>query len=59
MIFAGVGAEDENGGRDILYKGDFVAQCKYAYDKIRRALEKTVPASAMVKVVSYLTDMRH
>ena len=42
MIFlAGVGSEDENGkGGDILYKGDFTAQCKYAFDKIKRALEK-------------------
>src|ERR1700716_209414 len=42
MIFlAGVGAEDENGAPGtILHKGDFGAQCKYAYDKIKRALEK-------------------
>ena len=42
MIFlAGVGAEDENGkGGDIMHKGDFMAQCKYAYDKIKRVLEK-------------------
>src|SRR5437870_7329899 len=42
MIFlAGVGAEDENGkGGDILHKGDFTAQYKYAFDKIKRALEK-------------------
>src|SRR3977135_1010706 len=62
MIFlAGVGAEDENGkGGDILYKGDFVAQCKYAYDKIRRALEKNGAGFGdVVKIVSYLTDMRH
>jgi enamine deaminase RidA (YjgF/YER057c/UK114 family) len=42
MVFlAGVGAEDENGkGGDILHKGDFMAQCQYAFDKIKRALEK-------------------
>ncbi len=42
MIFlAGVGAEDENGKPgDIRHKDDFVAQCRYAYDKIKRALEK-------------------
>src|SRR6201989_2110264 len=42
MIFlAGVGAEDENGAPGtILHKGDFGAQCKYAYDKIKRLLEK-------------------
>jgi 2-iminobutanoate/2-iminopropanoate deaminase len=62
MIFlAGVGAEDENGkGGDILYKGDFAAQCKYAYDKIRRALEKHGAGFGdVVKVVSYVTDMRY
>jgi 2-iminobutanoate/2-iminopropanoate deaminase len=62
MIFlAGVGAEDENGkGGDILYKGDFAAQCKYAYDKIRRALEKNgAGLSDVVKIVSYVTDMRY
>src|SRR5262245_7366907 len=42
MIFlAGVGAEDENGkAGDILHKGDFYSQCKYAFDKIKRGLEK-------------------
>jgi hypothetical protein len=40
MIFlAGVGAEDENGkGGDILHKGDFTAQCKYAFEKIKRQI---------------------
>ena len=61
MIFlAGVGAEDENGKPgDIRHKDDFVAQCKYAYDKIRRALEKNGAGFAdVVKIVSYVTDMR-
>jgi len=31
---------------DIRAKDDFVAQCKYAYDKSSWALERTVPASA-------------
>ena len=61
MIFlAGVGAEDENGkGGDILHKGDFTAQCKYAFDKIKRALEKNgATLHDIVKMVSYLTDVR-
>jgi len=61
MIFlAGVGAEDENGkGGDILHKGDFTAQCKYAFDKIKRALEKNgATLNDIVKMVSYLTDVR-
>ena len=41
IFLAGVGAEDENGkAGDILHKGDVTAQCKYAFEKIKRALEK-------------------
>lgn len=62
MIFlAGVGAEDENGkGGDILHKGDFMAQCRYAYDKIKRILDKHgATLGDVVKMVTYLTDVRH
>jgi enamine deaminase RidA (YjgF/YER057c/UK114 family) len=62
MIFlAGVGAEDENGkAGDILHKGDFTAQCKYAYDKIKRALARNgATLGDVVKMVSYLTDVRY
>ena len=62
MIFlAGVGAEDENGkGGDILHKGDFVGQCHYAYDKIKRLLEKHGATLADVaKMVTYMTDVRY
>ena len=62
MIFlAEVGAEDENGkGGDILHKGDFTAQCKYSFDKIKRALEKNGATLAdIAKMVSYLTDVRY
>jgi enamine deaminase RidA (YjgF/YER057c/UK114 family) len=44
IFLAGVGAEDENGGAGtILHKGDFAAQCKYAYEKINRLLDKHGP----------------
>ena len=62
MIFlAGVGAEDENGkGGDILNKGDFTAQCKYSFDKIKRALEKNgAGLGDIVKMVTYITDVRY
>ena len=61
IFLAGVGAEDENGkGGDILHKGDFTAQCKYAFDKIKRALEKNgATLNDIVKMVSYLTDVRY
>ena len=61
MIFlAGVGAEEESGKPgDIRAKDDFFAQCKYAYDKIKRALEKNGAGFGdIVKIVSYVTDMR-
>jgi len=62
MIFlAGVGSENENGnGGDILYKGDFAAQRKYAFDKIKRALEKNgATLGDIAKMVTYLTDVRY
>jgi 2-iminobutanoate/2-iminopropanoate deaminase len=62
MIFlAGVGAEDENGAAGtILHKGDFAGQCKYAYDKIKRLLEKHgATLGDVAKMVSYLTDVRY
>src|SRR5262249_2469210 len=42
MIFlAGVGAEDEGPTAGVIrHLGDFTGQCRYAYDKIKRILEK-------------------
>ena len=62
MIFlAGVGSEDENGkAGDILHKGDLTGQCKYAFDKIKRALERNGAALGdIVKMVTYITDARY
>jgi enamine deaminase RidA (YjgF/YER057c/UK114 family) len=62
MIFlAGVGAENENGTNgDILHKGDFTAQCKYAFDKIKRALARNgATLGDVVKMVTYVTDIRY
>src|SRR5262249_2411958 len=61
IFLAGVGAEDENGkGGDILHKGDFVAQCHYSYDKIKRLLAKHGATLADVaKMVTYMTDVRY
>ena len=47
IFLAGVGSENENGQPgDILHKGDFVGQCKYSYDKIKRVLDKNGAGSA-------------
>jgi 2-iminobutanoate/2-iminopropanoate deaminase len=61
MIFlAGVGAEDEGATRGVIrHLGDFMGQCRYAYDKIKRALEKNGASLAdTVRIVTYVTDIR-
>lgn len=61
MIFlAGVGAEDEGSTRGVIrHLGDFMGQCRYAYDKIKRVLEKNGATLAdTVKIVTYVTDIR-
>jgi 2-iminobutanoate/2-iminopropanoate deaminase len=61
MIFlAGVGAENENGTiGNILYPGDFLGQCHYAFDKIKRTLARHQATVAdIVKIVTYVTDIR-
>lgn len=61
IFLAGVGAEDENGPRGaIRHKGDFLAQCAYAYDKIKRALAANGSSlKDAVKMTVYVTDMRY
>ena len=61
MIFlAGVGSEDEGPNRGVIrHLGDFMGQCRYAYDKIKRILEKNGATLAdTVKIVTYVTDIR-
>src|SRR6266513_4304872 len=57
MIFlAGVGAEDESGGRGtIRHVGDFAGQCRYAYDTIKRLL--AAHGATMNDVVKVVTDV--
>ena len=61
VYLAGVGAEDENGKRgDIRHHGNFLEQCKYSYDKIKRVLAHHGATLAdVVKVTTYITDLRH
>jgi enamine deaminase RidA (YjgF/YER057c/UK114 family) len=60
IFLAGVGSEDENGkGGDIRYLGDFLGQCRYAYDKIKRILAQNgATFDDVVKIITYVTDMR-
>jgi 2-iminobutanoate/2-iminopropanoate deaminase len=62
MIFlAGVGSEDEGATPGIIrYKDDFTGQCRYAYDKIKRLLERHgATLGDVVKMVTYVTDIRY
>jgi 2-iminobutanoate/2-iminopropanoate deaminase len=60
IFLAGVGAEDENGTiGTILYPGDIVGQCRYAFDKVKRTLARHGATMAdVVKIVAYVTDVR-
>jgi 2-iminobutanoate/2-iminopropanoate deaminase len=61
IFLAGVGAEDENGPRgNVRHHNDLVAQCEYAFDKIKRVLAAHgANMNHVVKVTSYLTDMKN
>jgi 2-iminobutanoate/2-iminopropanoate deaminase len=62
LFLGGIGAEDEDSttGGAIKYLGDAGAQCRYAWDKIKRLLEKQGSSlSDVVKVTTYVTDIRY
>ena len=61
IYLGGIGPEDENTaqGGVILHRGDFGAQCRYAWDKIKRLLQKHgATVENINKVVTYMTDVR-
>jgi len=61
IYLGGVGAEDESSaqGGVMRHLGDFGAQCRYAWDKIKRLLEKHgATVENIDKVVTYMTDVR-
>jgi 2-iminobutanoate/2-iminopropanoate deaminase len=59
IYLAGMGAEDATSGT-ILYQGDFLEQCRYAYAKIKKILATQGATMAdIVKVTTYVTDMRY
>ena len=61
IFLAGVGSEDENGPRgNVRHHNDLVAQCEYAFDKIKRVLAAHGGnMNHVVKITSYLTDMKN
>src|SRR5947208_14423529 len=61
IYLGGVGPEDETSaqGGVLRHLGDFGAQCRYAWDKINRLLEKhDATVENIDKVVTYMTDVR-
>src|SRR5947208_17038037 len=62
IYLGGVGAEDESSaqGGVMRHLGDFGAQCRYAWDKSKRLLEKHgATVDNIDKVVTYVTDIRY
>jgi enamine deaminase RidA (YjgF/YER057c/UK114 family) len=62
IYLGGIGAEDEDSAKGgvIRHLGDFGAQCRYAWDKIKRLLEKHgATVDNIDKVVTYVTDIRY
>ena len=64
IYLAGVGAEDENGAAGasapIRHLGNPYEQCRYAYDKIKRLLDRHgATLGDVVKMVTYVTDIRY
>lgn len=59
IFLAGIGSEHEDTG-EILHPGDFAAQLRYAYAKLKRVLARNGAGMAdVVKQVTYVTDMRY
>jgi 2-iminobutanoate/2-iminopropanoate deaminase len=62
IYLGGIGAEDEDSaqGGVIRSLGDVGAQCRYAWDKIKRLLAKHgATVEDVDKVVTYVTDIRY
>jgi enamine deaminase RidA (YjgF/YER057c/UK114 family) len=59
LFLAGIGSEHEQTGK-IMYPGDFEAQCRYAYRKMKKVLAKNgATMEHVVKQVTYVIDARH
>ena len=59
LFLAGIGSEHEQNGK-IMYPGDFEAQCRYAYRKLKKVLAHNgATMNDVVKQVTYVIDARH
>jgi enamine deaminase RidA (YjgF/YER057c/UK114 family) len=59
IYVAGLGAEQEGDGK-IISTGDFMGQCRYAFEKMKKYLALHGATLAdLVKMTIYLTDIRY
>ena len=59
IFLGGIGPEQEGDGA-ILHKGDFQAQCVYAWQKIKKILAlHGATVNDIVKTTTYVTDIRN
>ena len=59
VFLAGIGSEHEQTGK-IMYPGDFTAQCRYAFRKLKKVLARNgAGMSDVVKQITYVIDARH
>lgn len=58
IAVAGIGAEEEGNGRNTLYKGDMLGQCRYAFMKIKKALAtQNATLADVTRMVVFMTTM--
>lgn len=59
IYLAGIGSEDPADG-SIRHKDDFLEQCRFAWAKVKKALDANgATLSDIVKVTTYVTDVRY
>jgi 2-iminobutanoate/2-iminopropanoate deaminase len=59
IYLSGMGAEDVDDGH-IRHPGDFAAQCRHSWEKVKAALARQDAAiSDVVKVTTYVLDAEH
>jgi enamine deaminase RidA (YjgF/YER057c/UK114 family) len=60
IFLSGVGAEEDKPRGSVLYPGDFLGQCRHAWQQIRSRLERQgASVNDVVRVVTYVTDVRN
>ncbi len=59
IFLSGIGSEREGDGK-ILFEGNFMEQCRFAYTKIKKTLAlQGATMNDVVRIVTYATDARY